>query len=72
MKERSIVSTVTLLASLAAYYYAKHNSKDPAPLVMIGGFFGAMLGEVVAQVVLKDDDDAKSQNNQNQLNEKNT
>ena len=54
MKERTIVSTFALLGSLSAYYYAKHQTKDPTPLLMLGGFVGALFGEVVSQVVNKD------------------
>lgn len=54
MKERTIVSTFALLGSLSAYYYAKHQAKDPTPLLMLGGFVGALFGEVVSQVVNKD------------------
>lgn len=54
MKERTIVSTFALLGSLSAYYYAKHHAKDPTPLLMLGGFVGALFGEVVSQVSTKD------------------
>ena len=47
MKEKTIVSTFTLAASLAAYYYAKHLRKDTLPYVMIGGFLGAVLGTLI-------------------------
>lgn len=49
MKERTIVSAFAMLGSLTAYYYAKHHAKDPAPLIMIGGFMGALFGEAVSQ-----------------------
>lgn len=54
MKEKTIVSSCTLLASLASYFYAKHHEKDAVPYVMIGGFIGAAIGEVIAQTLLKD------------------
>ena len=54
MKERTIVSTFALLGSLSAYYYAKHQAKDPTPLLMLGGFVGALFGELVSQVATKD------------------
>jgi len=57
MKEKIIVSTTTLLASLASYLYAKHAEKDAVPFVMIGGFFGAVIGEAIAKAFEKDDDD---------------
>ncbi len=47
-KHRAVVSTVTLLASLASYFYAKQTHKDAVPYVMIGGFIGALLGETIA------------------------
>ncbi len=48
MKEKSITATSTLLVSLAAYYYARQNGKDAVPYVMIGGFIGNLLGELIA------------------------
>jgi hypothetical protein len=49
MNNKSITATGTLLGSLAAYYYAKHTGKDAAPYVMIGGFFGTLIGELVSR-----------------------
>ena len=54
MKERTIVSAFAMLGSMTAYYYAKHHAKDPTPLLMLGGFVGALVGEVFSQVVLRD------------------
>ena len=50
MKEKTIVSTVTLLASLGAYFYAKSAQKDAVPYVMVAGVAGAMLGEAIAKL----------------------
>lgn len=47
MRERTVVSAFALLSSLGAYYYAKQYSKDTTPIVMIGGFLGALVGEVI-------------------------
>jgi len=49
MKEKTIVSGVTLLTSLLAYWYAKEAEKDPVASVMIGGFIGAVIGESVIE-----------------------
>ncbi len=57
-KEKAIVSTVTLAASLASYFYAKSQVKDTVPYMMIGGFIGAVIGEVIAGSI-------KKSNNQN-------
>lgn len=51
MKEKAIISTATLAASLAFYFYAKSVQKDVAPYVMIGGFIGAIVGEGIADYV---------------------
>jgi hypothetical protein len=48
-KRGSFVPAFALCTSLAAYYYAKSAKKDTTPIVMIGGFFGALLGEVIAE-----------------------
>lgn len=45
MKEKTIISTATLVTSLLAYWYAKTAEKDAAPLVMLGGFVGSIIGE---------------------------
>ena len=56
MKEKTIVSAVTLFASLASYLYAKQVQKDAVPYVMVGGFVGAMLGEAIAKAFNNHDD----------------
>lgn len=48
MKERTIVSTSTLLSSLLAYWYARAVKKDAAPYVMLGGFIGSIIGDTLA------------------------
>jgi hypothetical protein len=45
MKERTIVSTATLVTSLLTYWYAREAQKDAVPYVMLGGFIGALIGE---------------------------
>ena len=44
MKEKTIVSTATLMVSLLSYLYAKEAKKDAVPYVMLGGFVGAIKG----------------------------
>lgn len=51
MKEKTLVSTLTLIGSLASYYYAKTQNKDVVPYVMIGGFAGAWVGELIAKAI---------------------
>jgi hypothetical protein len=48
MKERTIVSASALAASLISYGYARTVGKDTVPFIMIGGFIGAMIGEIMA------------------------
>jgi hypothetical protein len=59
INEKTIVSTVSLAASLATYFYAREASKDVVPYVMIGGFIGAILGEAISGIVLSDKDKNK-------------
>jgi uncharacterized membrane protein YfcA len=49
MKEKTIVSTATLLASLLTYWYAKEANKDAVPYMMMGGFLGAIIGETIVE-----------------------
>jgi hypothetical protein len=51
MKEKAIVSTLTLVASLASYYYARSIARDTVPYTMIGGFVGAVIGELIATAI---------------------
>lgn len=57
INEKTIVSSVTLLASLGTYFYAKVAHKDAIPYVMIGGFIGAIIGEAISGIVLRNDKD---------------
>ncbi len=54
MKEKTIISTATLVASLLAYWYAKSAEKDTGPLVMLGGFVGSIIGENIADKLKKE------------------
>lgn len=56
INEKTIVSTVSLAASLATYFYAREANKDVVPYVMVGGFIGAILGEAIVGIVLNDKD----------------
>ena len=58
MKEKTLVSTFSLFTSLASYLYAKEAGKDGVPYVMIGGFVGAVIGEVIFEKI-KANNDAK-------------
>ncbi len=57
INEKTIVSSVTLLASLSTYFYAKVAHKDAVPYVMVGGFIGAIIGEAISGIVLRNDKD---------------
>ena len=62
MKEKAIVSSVTLAASLASYFYAKSLHKDTVPYMMIGGVIGAVWGEVIAGAIKDNKSDNSNQN----------
>ena len=51
MKEKTIVSGITLLTSLLTYLYAKQANKDAVPYVMMGGFLGSIIGETIAETI---------------------
>jgi predicted Na+-dependent transporter len=61
INEKTIVSTASLAASLATYFYAREANKDVVPYVMVGGFIGAILGEAIAGIVLGDKDKNKKE-----------
>ena len=61
INEKTIVSGVSLVASLATYFYAREAQKDVVPYVMVGGFIGAILGEAIAGIVLSQQDNKKKQ-----------
>lgn len=65
INEKTIVSTVSLLASLTSYFYAKECNKDVVPYVMVGGFIGAIIGEAIAGIVLRDNNDNENKDNNN-------
>lgn len=44
---------MTLFTSLASYWYAKEAQKDTVPFMMIGGFIGAVIGEVIFEKTKK-------------------
>jgi uncharacterized membrane protein YfcA len=53
MKEKTIVSGFTLVASLLTYWYAKAAEKDAVPYVMMGGFIGSIIGETISEKLNK-------------------
>lgn len=57
MKEKAIVSTLTLLTSLGSYMYAREAGKDAVPCMMVGGFIGTLVGEMVAEHLYRDNNE---------------
>jgi uncharacterized membrane protein YfcA len=53
MREKTIISASTLLASLLSYWYAKAAAKEIAPFIMLGGFIGSIIGENIAEQINK-------------------
>ncbi len=53
MKEKTIISSATLITSLVAYWYAREAGKDGAPFVMLGGFVGSLIGEAMVERINK-------------------
>lgn len=39
---------MTLVTSLAFYWYARANGKNEVPYVMVGGFLGSIIGDALA------------------------
>lgn len=61
--EKKLVSVFTLLGSLATYYYGKSHSKDAVPYVMVGGFVGAWVGEMLSKALEESKKNKKNENN---------
>lgn len=61
MKEKVVVSSLTLITSLAGYFYAKSAEKDVVPYMMVSGFLGAILGEAISHTFFSDEN--KKDNN---------
>ena len=51
MKEKTLVSSLTLIGSLSSYYYGKTHNEDVVPYVMVGGFIGAWVGELITKAI---------------------
>jgi nicotinamide riboside transporter PnuC len=46
-RERAVIATTTLISSLAFYWYAQAKGKPEAPYLLLGGFVGAIVAEIV-------------------------
>lgn len=55
ISDKTIISTCTLLSSLVCYYYSKQGEKDGVPYVMVGGFVGSWVGELIIKIKGKDE-----------------
>ena len=53
MKEKTVISGATLIASMLSYWYAKSNDKDAVPYVMLGGFIGSIIGKTIVEITYK-------------------
>ncbi len=60
MKEKAIVSSMTLITSLTGYFYARSAEKDVVPYMMVSGFLGALLGEAIAHTFFNKDDNEEN------------
>lgn len=51
--DRKVIAAMTVITSLAFYWFAKAKGKQETPYVMIGGFLGSILGEAIAENIRK-------------------
>lgn len=49
MSDKTVISAATLTGTLAGYYLSYRNEKHRIPFLLIGGFLGTIIGEVVVQ-----------------------
>lgn len=54
-RQRAVIATTTLISSLAFYWFAQAKGKPEAPYVMLGGFVGAIVAEVILTQTEKTD-----------------
>lgn len=50
--DNTIVSASSLLTALFFYLYAREAKKDIGPYVMIGGFIGSLIGDVLVDTCM--------------------
>jgi uncharacterized membrane protein YfcA len=60
--EKKVIAAMTVLTSLAFYWFAKANGKQETPYVMIGGFLGSILGDAIAENIRKNNPNLNSYN----------
>jgi uncharacterized BrkB/YihY/UPF0761 family membrane protein len=54
-RERAVLATTTLISSLAFYWFARAKGKPETPYVMLGGFVGAIVAELIIIETAKTD-----------------
>jgi hypothetical protein len=53
MKDKVIVSTITVATTLAFYYYGKTHAKDAVPYLVAGELVGVIMGEILVKTLNK-------------------
>ena len=49
MNDKTIISFATLTGTLTGYYLSRWNEKHRIPFMLVGGFFGTLVGEVMVR-----------------------
>lgn len=49
MSEKTVISAATLTGTLAGYYLSGQKEKHRIPFLLIGGFVGTLVGELVVR-----------------------
>ena len=49
MSDKTVISAATLSGTLAGYYLSRWNEKHRIPFMLIGGFVGTMIGEILVR-----------------------
>jgi len=54
-RERAVIATTTLISSLAFYWFAQAKGKPETPYILLGGFTGAIIAELILMETKKMD-----------------
>jgi hypothetical protein len=70
LKEKAIITGFSVGSSLLGYWYARTMGKDTTPFVLIAGFIGTVIGEIIVDKAEQPNPPAKKQNDVSKIQDK--